>query len=144
MKELLIIIGVIIGLRIVFKIIRAVRRSVKYGKWIDNDHIELESRKGFREYRMTGMNYCDLGYRDLGYWEGHLDPQTSNPHDPNAIAVVRTDGKRIGWVSREQNRQLRETIGLHQVPAYGYLAMFTPDDGKGRKFYGCLMVKIPD
>ena len=43
-----------------------------------------------------------------------LIPETSNPHDSNAIRV-HLDGKKIGYVSKESSAQVREMIQNRDV-----------------------------
>ena len=42
--------------------------------------------------------YCSLA--DLGPVNGVVLPEPSNPHDPHAQAVVRADGKKLGYIPR--------------------------------------------
>ena len=51
------------------------------------------------ETQITGMRYyCSLA--DLGPVNGVVLPEPSNPHDPHAQAVVRADGKKLGYIPR--------------------------------------------
>ena len=51
------------------------------------------------ETQITGMRYyCSLA--DLGPVNGVVMPEPSNPHDPHAQAVVRADGKKLGYIPR--------------------------------------------
>ena len=49
-------------------------------------------------YNIAGINYRD-GIADyLGEFEGYLQPDPENEHDPNAIAVYHKDGHHLGFV----------------------------------------------
>lgn len=51
------------------------------------------------EMEVTGMrHYCTLA--DLGPVNGIIQPEPENPKDPQAQAVIRSDGKKIGYIAR--------------------------------------------
>ena len=51
------------------------------------------------ETEITGMRYyCTLA--DLGPVNGTVSPEPENPHDPHAQVVVRSDGKKMGYIPR--------------------------------------------
>lgn len=51
------------------------------------------------ETEVTGMrHYCTLA--DLGPVNGIIQPEPENPHDPQAQVVIRSDGKKLGYIAR--------------------------------------------
>ena len=51
------------------------------------------------ETEVTGMrHYCTLA--DLGPVNGIIQPEPENPQDPKAQAVIRSDGKKLGYIAR--------------------------------------------
>lgn len=51
------------------------------------------------ETQITGMRYyCHL--EDLGPVNGTVRPEPDNPHDPRAQVVIRSDGKKLGYIPR--------------------------------------------
>ena len=51
------------------------------------------------ETEITGMRYyCSLA--DLGPVNGIVKPEPENPHDPQAHVVLRSDGKKLGYIPR--------------------------------------------
>lgn len=51
------------------------------------------------ETEVTGMrHYCSLA--DLGPVNGIIQPEPENPQDPQAQAVIRSDGKKLGYIAR--------------------------------------------
>ena len=49
--------------------------------------------------QITGMRYyCHL--EDLGPINGTVRPEPDNPHDPRAQVVIRSDGKKLGYIPR--------------------------------------------
>ena len=64
------------------------------------------------ETEITGMRYyCSLA--DLGPVNGIVQAEPDNPHDPNAQVVIRSDGKKLGYIPR------------NAIPEYDH---FNPDD----------------
>lgn len=52
-------------------------------------------------FDVTGLQYyCDV--HDRGRFVGVVKPEPSNVHDPRAQAVIRSDGKLIGYIPRSQ------------------------------------------
>ena len=50
------------------------------------------------DYNIAGINYRE-GIADyLGDFEGYLQPNPDNEHDPNAIAVYHKDGHHLGFI----------------------------------------------
>ena len=50
------------------------------------------------DYNIAGINYRD-GIADyLGDFDGYLQPDPTNEHDPNAIAVFHKDGHHLGFI----------------------------------------------
>ena len=59
------------------------------------------------DYNIAGINYRD-GIADyLGDFEGYLQPDPENEHDPNAIAIYHKDGHHLGFVPAGCTDQLR-------------------------------------
>lgn len=64
--------------------------SLEYDEDICGDTMETE---------ITGMRYyCSLA--DLGPVNGIVKPEPDNPHDHRAQVVIRSDGKKLGYIPR--------------------------------------------
>lgn len=64
--------------------------SLEYDDLIIGDTLETE---------ITGMRYyCTLA--DAGPVNGTVRPEPDNPHDPRAHVVIRSDGKKMGYIPR--------------------------------------------
>lgn len=64
--------------------------SLEYDDLIIGDTLETE---------ITGMRYyCTLA--DVGPVNGTVRPEPDNPHDPRAQVVIRSDGKKLGYIPR--------------------------------------------
>lgn len=53
-------------------------------------------------------------FRDMPKISVSLVPETSNPHDPNAVQVMH-EGRTIGYLSREDAAEYRRKIGDSQT-----------------------------
>ena len=59
------------------------------------------------DYNIAGINYRD-GIADyLGDFDGYLQPDSENEHDPNAIAIYHKDGHHLGFIPAGCTDQLR-------------------------------------
>lgn len=64
--------------------------SLEYDEDVCGDTMETE---------VTGMRYyCTLA--DVGPVNGTVRPEPDNPHDPRAQVVIRSDGKKLGYIPR--------------------------------------------
>ena len=50
------------------------------------------------DYNISGINYRDGIAAYIGDFDGYLQPDQTNEHDPNAIAVFHKDGHHIGFI----------------------------------------------
>ena len=52
-------------------------------------------------FDIAGLRY-HCSEQDCGVIVGYVKPEPSNPHDPRAQAVIRSDGKLLGYIPRTQ------------------------------------------
>lgn len=82
--------------------IPAMRATMSHGlSWSYLDLLEYNGRLvgDVIETEVTGMrHYCTLA--DLGPVNGVVEPEPENPHDPQAMVVIRADGKKLGYIAR--------------------------------------------
>lgn len=88
---------------------------------------------GYCYYELGGMRYQALTGFDIGVHEGYAKAELNNRYDKYAVGVYREgDHKLMGYVRREQNRELYEfmlnnnciakakfRIWIHQGEIYG-------------------------
>jgi hypothetical protein len=65
-----------------------------------------------------------------------LEPEPSNPHDPNAIKVIAEDGHHVGYVPKDMTAQIRRYFTL-PCPCYFYI-------GKNADSYYSLCYSVID
>lgn len=71
-------------------------------------------------FSIAGVNYrCTL--KDVGSFIGMLVPEPNNPHDPNAVAVVNQNGKRLGYVGKSNLSELYQWSKGRVCPCVGYI-----------------------
>ncbi|MBR7155005.1 MAG: HIRAN domain-containing protein [Paludibacteraceae bacterium] len=50
------------------------------------------------DYNIAGINYRDGIAAYVGDFDGYLQPDQTNEHDPNAIAIFHKDGHHLGFI----------------------------------------------
>jgi len=50
------------------------------------------------DYNIAGINYRESIAAYVGDFEGYLQPDPTNEHDPNAIAIFHKDGHHLGFI----------------------------------------------
>lgn len=65
--------------------------------------VKLRDGSYTRVYKLYDYNIAGINYRNgiadyLGDFEGYLQPDPDNEHDPNAIAVYHKDGHPLGFI----------------------------------------------
>lgn len=70
--------------------------------------------------RIAGVKYRNTK-KDIGGFLGYISPEPTNPHDKNAIAVYRNDGKLIGYIPKDETRSFRRWSSRTEIPCVGYI-----------------------
>lgn len=61
-------------------------------------------------YRIAGITFrCQPS--DVGGFFGTVEPQPDNPHDPEALAIYRDDGKLLGYIPAADHQRFKERFG---------------------------------
>ena len=58
---------------------------------------------------------------DVGGFMGYIQHEPTNPHDPNAIAIYRNDGKHLGYIPKDETNALRRWSTKAQLPCVGFI-----------------------
>lgn len=85
---------------------------------------------------IAGVQYRN-GAQDVGGFLGYVRSEPTNPHDKNAIAIYRNDGKHIGYIPKDELKDFREWSAKENLPCVGFIK-----DGDEVALYG--KVKIID
>lgn len=91
------------------------------------------------ETEISGMNYyCTPG--DAGPVNGIVRPEPDNPHDPRAQVVIRSDGKKLGYIPR---------YALDEYEVFNSFNLVCPFAGRvvlGRRgwIHADIMVALPE
>lgn len=86
--------------------------------------------------KIAGVQYRNDA-QDIGGFLGYVSSEPTNPHDKNAIAIYRNDGKRIGYIPKDEVKDFREWSAKENLPCVGFIK-----DGDEVALYG--KVKIID
>lgn len=86
--------------------------------------------------KIAGVQYRN-GIQDVGGFLGYVCSEPANPHDKNAIAIYRNDGKHIGYIPKDEIKDFREWSAKENLPCVGFIK-----DGDEVALYG--KVKIID
>lgn len=69
---------------------------------------------------IAGVQYrCD--HQDVGGFLGYIKHEPTNPHDPNAIAIYRNDGKHLGYIPKDETNALRSWSAKEKLPCVGFI-----------------------
>lgn len=85
---------------------------------------------------IAGVQYRN-GIQDVGGFLGYVCSEPTDPHDKNAIAIYRNDGKHIGYIPKDEIKDFREWSAKENLPCVGFIK-----DGDEVALYG--KVKIID
>lgn len=92
------------------------------------------------DYNIAGINYRD-GIADyLGEFEGYLQPDPENEHDPNAIAVYHKDGHHLGFIPAGCTDQLRAFGRTFPISVTGEIEQEHDDDENRDYFVGTVYI----
>lgn len=86
--------------------------------------------------KIAGVQYRN-DVQDIGGFLGYVCSEPNNPHDKNAIAIYRNDGKLIGYIPKDETKDFREWSTKENLPCVGFIK-----DGDEVALYG--KVKVID
>lgn len=84
------------------------------------DHYEID----IVQFYIAGITHRENIRNYLGEHKGTLEPEPTNPHDPNAIKVIASDGHHVGYVPKDMTTQVRKYFTL-PCPCYFYIGKST-------------------
>lgn len=70
--------------------------------------------------KIAGVQYRNDA-QDIGGFLGYVCSEPNNPHDKNAIAVYRSDGKLIGYIPKDEAKDFREWSTKENLPCIGFI-----------------------
>ena len=76
------------------------------------------------QFSIAGITFRENIRNYLGEYKGTLEPEPTNPHDPNAIKVIAEDGHHVGYVPKDMTTQVRQYFTL-PCPCYFYIGKST-------------------
>ena len=80
---------------------------------------------------IAGVNYR-CGPKDIGGFIGKAIPENNNPHDRNAVAVYRYDGKHLGYLPKDDAKTFRKWYRSKSAPCVGYITHGADNMLRGR------------
>lgn len=86
--------------------------------------------------KIAGVQYRNDA-QDIGGFLGYVRSEPTNPHDKNAIAIYRNDGKHVGYIPKDETKDFREWSAKENLPCVGFIK-----DGDEMALYG--KVKVID
>lgn len=116
----------------------AVQLIINNGSSGDDDEDEDEDEEDEIEYvtKIAGVTFNN-DESDVGGFLGYVRSDPNNPHDPDAIAIYRTDNKLVGYIPRDEQGEYRSWSAKENLPCIGFIA-----EGDEVDLYG--QVKIVD
>lgn len=68
-------------------------------------------------YRIAGLVYhVEVSEGECGKFDGFIEPEPSNPHDPKAMVIKKSDGRTVGYIQREKVEMFCVVNGRRRVP----------------------------
>lgn len=94
------------------------------------------------DYNIAGINYRE-GIADyIGEFEGYLQPDRENEHDPNAIAIYASDGHHLGYIPAYETDEVR-SLPLHfPIPVSVSIEECYDYDESRRFFVGSVTILV--
>lgn len=104
----------------------------------EDDDDEDEDEEDGIEYvtRIAGVTFHN-DKSDVGAFLGYVRSDPNNPHDPDAIAIYRTDNTLVGYIPRDEQKKYRSWSAKENLPCIGFI-----NEGDKVDLYG--KVKIVD
>lgn len=85
------------------------RRAAKLQQTIPQDYFSYK-------YDIAGINFrCGIA-NYVGQSTGYLNPQPTNRHDPNAIAIYASDGHHLGYIREYETDEVRSLRVRFPIP----------------------------
>ncbi|MGM9713215.1 MAG: HIRAN domain-containing protein [Prevotella sp.] len=75
------------------------------------------SSRDKQTYRIAGLTYhITLSESECGEFDGFIEPEPTNRHDPNALVIKKRDGRKMGYIQRDMTEIFRTLHGRRRVP----------------------------
>ena len=87
------------------------------------------------EFNIAGITHGEHVSEHLGEFVATLEPEPTNPYDPNAIRIVTSEGHRVGYIPRNLTDRIRDFATL---PCRCYCFIGTND---GHYFTDCYITR---
>ena len=118
--------------------VESVKALVHYKRHLTCDealdwHYDSKSLFGRGLYlRIAGLYYnASQSRSECGVFEGYVTPEPGNPHDPNALKVCRSDGRKMGYVPAVDTRLVRLATGILPDDKWPCLLLISYVDDQG-------------
>lgn len=84
------------------------------------------------EFNIAGLKHRENIIKYVGEHVGTLEPEPTNPYDPNAIKILAADGHHVGYVPKNTTQSVRN---FTKLPCQCYIYIGTYFDAEGLNFY---------
>lgn len=75
------------------------------------------TESGKQTYRIAGLMYhIELSESECGKFDGFIEPEPSNPHDPDAMVIKKSDGRTVGYIQRKKVELFCLINGRRRIP----------------------------
>ena len=95
----------------------------------------------YMTFSIAGINYRRGIAHYVGQFTGCLQPEPSNRHDPNAIAIYAADGHHLGYVPAFETDSVRALYLRFPIPVYVSIEECYDSDDSRRFFVGQVTIK---
>lgn len=92
----------------------------------------------YLEFNIAGITHGEHVSEHLGEFVATLEPEPTNPYDPNAIRIVTSEGHRVGYIPRDMTDRIRDFATL-PGPCYCYIGT-----NNGTYFSCCYITILPN
>ena len=89
---------------------------------VDTRHLDIEWTKTIK---IAGINMHGFSVFDLGKFKGTAVAEPDNPYDPNAVAIIRDDRKKLGYIPQHRAEKIAAKLAKFggSVPCVGHVGM---------------------
>ena len=110
--------------------------------WKPDPNIEYS---GTKAVKISGVNLNKLTLRDIGRFRGKAVREPDNPHDANAVVIIRDDGKILGHVAAHRAEKISAKLAKYggERPCAGEIFQEQEYNSNRKFFMGLVEILWP-
>ena len=96
----------------------------------------------YMKFGIAGINFRK-GIADyVGKTRGYINPEPTNRHDPNAIAIYCEDGHHLGYIPIDETDDVRDLGKEFPIPVYVEIEEDFDYDENRKYYHGEIMIEL--